>query len=406
MEKSLSILQLGKKFPYPLKDGESVAVTQLSKALNHLGCEVTLLCMNTSKHYFDIKDLPKAYNHYKEIHFISVDNSIKSLDALKNLFSKDSYHVSRFVSKNFENKLIELLQKNDYDIIQMETLYLAPYIETIKKHSKAIVSMRAHNVESEIWERITKNTRFLPKKLYLNYLTSKLKRFELDNLNSYDYLIAVTEKDLNTFKKMGYKNGAMASPIGIDMKNYGKIDFSGIKMENSLCFLGSLDWIPNLEGLDWFLKKVWPSLHMLRPNLKLHIAGRNTPKHIMNLNISNVVVHGEVEEATKFLAQHSILLVPLFSGSGMRVKILEGMAMGSVVVTTSMGAEGIPCKDQENILLADNKDMFLEKIQLCLDNPGLMKKISNNARDFVSQKFDYIQVGKQLLKSYKEKLNH
>ena len=406
MEKSLSILQLGKKFPYPLKDGESVAVTQMSKALNQLGCEITLLCMNTSKHYFDIKDLPRDYNHYKEIHFTSVDNVIKPIDALKNLFSKESYHVSRFISKSFDDKLIELLKQNDYDIIQMETLYLAPYIDTIKKHSNAIVSMRAHNVESEIWERIAKNTRFLPKKLYLNYLTSKLKRFEVDNLNSYDYLIAVTEKDLQTFIKMGYKNGAMTSPIGIDMSNYGKVNFPGIKLKDTICFLGSLDWMPNLEGLDWFLKKVWPVLHMLRPNLKFHIAGRNTPKHILDLNIPNVVVHGEIEDATQFLAEHAILLVPLFSGSGMRVKILEGMAMGSVIVATAMGAEGIPCTDQENILIADNKEMFLEKIEKCLDNPVLMKNISNNAIKFVNKNFDYIQVGKQLLKSYKEKLKH
>jgi glycosyltransferase involved in cell wall biosynthesis len=406
VEKSLRILQLCKKFPYPLKDGESVAVTQLSKALNQLGCEISLLCMNTSKHYFDIKDLPKEYNHYKEIHFTTVDNSIKPVDALKNLFSKESYHVARFVSKKFENKLIELLKSNEFDIIQMETLYLAPYIDTIKKYSNAIVSMRAHNVESEIWERITSNTSFLPKKMYLNYLTSKLKRFELENLNSYDYLIAVTEKDLKTFKEMGYKNGAMASPIGIDLKNYGTKDIQGIKLEDSLCFLGSLDWMPNLEGLNWFLKKVWPVLHMQRPYLKFHIAGRNTPDHILNLDAPNVVVHGEVENATEFLANHSILLVPLFSGSGMRVKILEGMANGNVIITTAMGAEGIPYTDSENILIANNKEMFLSQIQSCLDNPVLMKTISNNAKTLVNKNFDYIQVGKQLLQSYKAKLKH
>lgn len=107
----MKILQLCKKFPYPLKDGESIAVTYLSNALHNLGCEISLLSMNTSKHYMEISDLPSDFNHYKEIHVTALDNSIKTLDAFKNLFSSDSYHVSRFICPDFRNKLIELLKK-------------------------------------------------------------------------------------------------------------------------------------------------------------------------------------------------------------------------------------------------------------------------------------------------------
>jgi polysaccharide biosynthesis protein PslH len=181
----MKILQLCKKFPYPLKDGESIAVTYLSHALHDLGCEVSLLAMNTSKH-----SLPSDYNHYKEIHVANVDNQVSISGALRNLFSKDSYHVSRFISQEFAAKLIHLLNHNKFDVVQLETLYLAPYIDIIKKHSNALITMRAHNVEFEIWERITNNTNFLPKKWYLNYLTQKLKRYELDKLNDYDYFIA------------------------------------------------------------------------------------------------------------------------------------------------------------------------------------------------------------------------
>lgn len=134
----MKILQLCKKFPYPLKDGESIAVTYLSHALHDLGCDITLLSMNTSKHFTDLNSLPREFNHYKEIHVTALDNSVNAFSAFKNLFSKDSYHVSRFVCPDFKNKLIELLQNNDFDVIQLETLYLAPYIDVIKnirKHS-------------------------------------------------------------------------------------------------------------------------------------------------------------------------------------------------------------------------------------------------------------------------------
>lgn len=397
----MKILQLCKKFPYPLKDGETIAVTYLSKALAELGCEITLLCMNTSKHYTEVDKIPKHYDHYKSIHFVDIDNSITPFGAFSNLFSKESYHVSRFVSEEFKSSITDLLKKEKFDVVQLETLYLAPYVELIRKHSDAIITMRAHNVEHEIWERITKNTTFFPKKLYLNYLTKKLKRFELEHLNAYDYLIAVTKKDLNTFKDLGYKNGAIASPIGIETKSY-KIPKKENKKQFSLCFIGSLDWRPNTEGLDWFLQEVWPSMHIKFPNLKLHIAGRNTPHNIMSLNLPNVIVHGEVESAIGFLGEHTALVVPLFSGSGMRVKILEGMALGKVVITTRLGLEGIDAKHGKEVLIADQTEDFIRSVEMCLKDDEMVKEISVNAKSFVENTYDNIDNAKELLDTYKD----
>lgn len=109
----MKILQLCKKFPFPLKDGESIAVTYLSNALHEQGCEITLLSMNTTKHYTDLRSLPPDFNHYKAIYVTPLDNKIKVFDAFKNLFSRESYHIIRFVSKDFESKLIELLQRKN-----------------------------------------------------------------------------------------------------------------------------------------------------------------------------------------------------------------------------------------------------------------------------------------------------
>ncbi len=382
----MKILQLCKKFPYPLKDGESIAVTYLSKALHELGCEITLLCMNTTKHYTDVQTLPQHFNHYKEIHASDLDNSIKPLDAFKNLFSKDSYHVSRFVSEDYEKKLTTLLQENEFDIIQLETLYLAPYVDTIRNYSDAIITMRAHNVEHEIWERIKNNTRLLPKKWYISYLTKKLKRFEIENLNTYDYLIAVTDKDLSTFKKLGYKNGAIASPIGIDISAYKGEEVS--HECQSMCFIGSLDWMPNLEGVDWFLQNVWEKAKQENKQLEFHIAGRNTPNSIRSLKDNMLKVHGEVPSAINFIKSHPIMLVPLFSGSGMRVKILEGLALGRIVITTSLGLEGIDAKHKQEVLIADTPQEFLDAISFCQSYPRKVKEMSARAMVFVEKYYN------------------
>ena len=196
----MKILQLCKKFPYPLKDGESIAVTYMSKALNELGCELTLLAMNTVKHYYDIQQLPSHYDHYSDIRTIKIDNRLHPKDAFLNLFSDESYHIARFVSEEYRRELIQLLKKNKYNIIQLETLYLAPYIATIRQYSDAIIVMRSHNVEHEIWDRIASNTKLLPKRMYLKHLTEKLKQFEINHLNRYDIMAAITQRDLDYFR--------------------------------------------------------------------------------------------------------------------------------------------------------------------------------------------------------------
>ncbi len=395
----MKILQLCKKFPYPLKDGESIAVTYMSKALNELGCDLTLLAMNTVKHFYEMDSLPKSFNHYKAIHTIDIDNRVKPQAAFLNLFSEDSYHIARFVSEDFRKKLIQLLRKNKFDVIQLETLYLAPYIPTIRKYSNAVIAMRSHNVEHEIWARITENTSFLPKKWYLNHLTKKLEKFEIEQLSHYDVLVGITQRDLDYFKKLGFKNKGIVAPIGLEMAKYHP-QYDSFKKPLSLSFIGSLDWMPNLEGLEWFIQKVMPLIRKQYPTMELHIAGRNMPKSLQNLNAKNIVVHGEVESSTDFLNQHSVMIVPLFSGSGMRAKILEAMSLGKIVITTPLGLEGIDATDGDEVLIAQTAEAFMNQLAHCVANEKDLEKMGRKARTFIEEQYDYQSVSKRLLAFY------
>ncbi len=405
----MKILQLCKKVPYPLKDGESVAVTYLSKALHQLGCQLDLLAMNTVKHYINPDDIPEDFNHYRKVAFSKLDNRIKAKDALLNLFTKDSYHVVRYISDDYTQKLIQLLQTESYDIVQLETLYLAPYIPIIRQHSQAKIVMRSHNVESEIWERIARNTSFGLKKWYVNLLAKRLKNFELDHLNKYDVMVAITERDWAQFRQMGCNIAGHAAPIGLEMADYPKhpldadiFSTKGESMPPSLCFIGSLDWMPNTEGLTWFLDNIWLDIYHQYPDITLHIAGRNTPDWLHQKKIPNIVIHGEIEDALAFITDHPIMIVPLFSGSGMRVKILESMALSRVTITTTIGLEGIHAQAGQEVLIADNKDDFIRQIQFCIDNSEQLPIIGNKARTFIEQHFDNISIAKRLLDFYHE----
>ena len=396
----MRILQLCKKFPYPLLDGESIAISYLSKAMNRLGCEVTLLAMNTSKHRVAYDDTPESLQHYKAIYSTEVDNQVKVWGAFKNLFSSDSYHISRFESKEFEAQLISLLEKETFDIIQLETLYLTPYIPIIRKYSKALICMRAHNIESEIWQRITKNTSFLPKRVYLNHLTEKLKTYELNHLNDYDYLVTVSNRDLKQFKKLGYKNGALASPIGLELNGYN----SAINpfATKDICFIGSLDWRPNMEGISWFVDNVMPLVREFVPPVHLHIAGRNNPEAASKLKGEQVHFHGEVPSAIDFINDHKIMVVPLFSGSGTRVKILEGLALGKIIVTTTVGLEGIEAEHKKHVMIADTPEDFVSAIKEILSDEDLSGRLIANGKAFVKKYYDNLENAKVLIAKYKE----
>ncbi|MDZ4680667.1 MAG: glycosyltransferase family 4 protein [Saprospiraceae bacterium] len=395
----MRILQVCKKFPFPLKDGEAIAVNSLSKALSSLGCEVTLLAMNTRKHYFNLHQLPNKFNHYADIHTVEIDNRIKPRDAFLNLFSKESYHISRFVSSAFQEQLVRLLRKGNFDMVQLETLYLAPYIPIIRQHSDAMIAMRAHNVESEIWSRIAENSTWGPKKWYLNHLTQKLRDYEIAQLSHYDMLVAISARDLDTFQTCAPVQASTVAPVGIDTEDYIP-NYGSFAKPLTMAFIGSLDWMPNQEGLKWFLNQVWPKLQKRFPKLVFHIAGRNTPDWIMRLNLRNVTVHGEVQDASEFINQHSVMVVPLLSGSGMRVKILEGMALGKVAITTRLGLEGIDARHKSEVILADTAEDFIKGIEFCYQKGAKLEKMGRRAQEFVLQHYDSVAIAKKLLKVY------
>ncbi|MGB0838766.1 MAG: glycosyltransferase family 4 protein, partial [Chitinophagales bacterium] len=153
-------------------------------------------------------------------------------------------------------------------------------------------------------------------------------------------------------------------------------------------FIGSMDWLPNLWGMQWFLKEVWTKLHNKYPNLKLYIAGRNMPEKFQAQKIPNVHIIGEVPDAIAYMRNHAIMIVPLFSGSGMRVKIIEALALGKPIVATTLAAEGIAYKDGQDLLVADNETAFVEKISHLIDNPQEFDEISQNAANFALDKHE------------------
>jgi glycosyltransferase involved in cell wall biosynthesis len=401
----MKILQLCKKFPYPLKDGEVIAINNLTKGFHQLGQEVTVLAINTNKHFFDRSRLPQQQRQLAAYRDVFVNTDLRVKDALLNLFTRDSYNIQRFDSPAFRRELQVLLQKERFDIIQLEGLYLAPYLPIIRHYaSEALVVMRAHNVEFEIWERLALHERNMVKRLYLQLLARRMKAYELKHLNEYDALVAISSKDAQYFKDLGCSLPMHVTPTGVDLEKL-RMERSAIEYP-SLFHLGALDWLPNQEGLWWFLEEVWPKLHERHPNLCFYVAGRGMPPAFEQLQMPGVKVLGEVEDAVAFMNSKAISIVPLHSGSGMRIKIIEALALGKTVVSTSVGMEGIDAQDGQEALIANTAEEFIAKIEKCLAEPAFFEKIGQNAHIFALEKYDNLDLTQQLLHFYRQQLAH
>jgi|ERR1019366_8549439 glycosyltransferase involved in cell wall biosynthesis len=395
----MKILQLCHKVPYPPKDGGCIAINNLTQGLINQGCEVKVLALNTKKHFIDIDKLPIEYRSKTNIEAVFIDTEIKITSAIANLFSNKSYNIERFYSKVFADKLIEVLKSEIFDIVQLESLYVSMYVDIIRKYSKAKIIFRAHNIEHKIWEDNAQLAANPIKKAYINLLAKRLKKYELNCLNTFDSIITITKEDEMFFKNIGFPKTILTIPFGIDLKNNRENNLLATDFY-SVFHIGAMDWQPNIDGINWFLNAVWKMVLVKHSQLKLYLAGRNMSNELKQRKISNVIVVGEVESATEFIQSKGLMIVPLLSGGGMRVKIIEGMALGKTIISTKIGAEGIDYENNKNILIADTADEFVEAISKCLNDKSFAESIGNDARLLVETKYDNQNICKKLFDFY------
>lgn len=350
------------------------------------GHKVKVLAINSHKYKIDIDSIPDDYRRKTKIELVHIDLRIKIVDACRNLFSSNSYHVKRFISKDFGNALRRILKNDTFDIVQLETLFVTPYIPIIRELSEARVILRAHNIEHLIWERLMTNEKNPIKKWYLGHLSKTLKDFEIRVLQNLDGIVSITEKDAKFFRENTDPEKVIAIPFGIKtLKSDSLLNaVTTSTMEIKTIFhLGSMNWMPNLEGMKWFLENVWPQVLLSRKDIIFRIAGREMPDWIKNYGLPNVIVDGEVADAYSYMKEKRIMVVPLFSGSGIRIKIIEGMMAGCAIITTTLGAEGIDYENRKHLIISNNSDEFVKAIFELVDNPEKVNELGKNAHNFI-----------------------
>jgi polysaccharide biosynthesis protein PslH len=379
------ILIITNRVPYPLKDGGNLAMQAMIEGYHSQGWKVFLLSMNTTRHHVERSQLQKLFTHLYAFEWFNFDNNLKWTDIARNyLFSKQPEHVGRFYSADFREKIKEILVSFRPDVVQIESVYLSSYLPVIKEYSGAITVLRMHNVEYQIWQSLAKKHTNRLKQVYFNNLTVRIRNFERAAWKQYDLLLPITEKDAFLVERLEEVNDIIIAPFSIDVRKIKP----GVNEKWIGYHIGAMDWIPNREGIKWFLDRAWPRIHRSIPNFAFYFAGRSMPEEFKNKKIPGVHCMDEVHDADDFIADKKILIVPLWSGGGIRVKILEAMAAGKIVITTSSGIKGIEAKSGEHFLLARKAEDFEKSIKWCLENKDAAEKMADKARKLVLEKYE------------------
>lgn len=396
----MKILQLCNKAPYPANDGSSIAISTLAEGIADNGVELHLLPINTKKHFKPEENIPtdfKQKTNYQSV-YRNTDTSIGG--ALLNLFSAQSYFVSRFYFKEYETQLINKLKNHTFDIIQIEGVFMATYIPTIKQYSKAKIVLRSHNVEHQIWERHLANEKNGIKKTYLNIQNSRLKSFEINAFNQVDAIVTITDEDKKTISSLCPNKPIHTCLTGINLNSYKQVIEP--TYPNTLFHFASMDWMPNIEAVDWLLKEVWNDILKQQPNTKLVLAGRGMTDRFKKLASANITIIDDVKESAEFYKTYDVMLVPLWSGSGLRIKLVEGLAYGKAIITTSIGAEGIPYSSGKDLIIADSAKNFSKAIIDLLTDNAKKQSLQLAARKLAEQTFDYKAIAERLIIFYQE----
>lgn len=377
----MKLLQLCHKPLFAPLDGGKMAMMAMAEGLKSQGVEVFQWMIESTAHPIDPE---KARTHPFPWKSSFIPTKVTAIGAFLNLFSSKSYNLSRFDDAQYQQAIINFITENAIDVVLAEGIFSIPNPEKLRRAGVKNIILRSHNVEHLIWKRIARQQSNLLKSWYLRLMSSRLKADELAICNQVNGIIAISEVDALTFKNAGVT--VPIEVVGIGMNFPGASNRAPHVPKKQLFHLGSMNWMPNCEGMDWFISTVWPKLRAEMPDLRLALAGYEMPERFKHREREGIDVKS-ADDSSAFLMNEGIMIVPLLSGSGIRVKIIEGMALGINIISTSVGAEGIPAEHGKHLYIADTPEAFVLTIKQLFSQPSLQLEISENALTFANANY-------------------
>ncbi|RJQ37941.1 glycosyltransferase [Candidatus Microgenomates bacterium] len=399
----MRILIISSYLPYPLFSGGHVRLYNL---LKHLSTRHQIVFVCEKRDHQTEKDILEVKKFCEEIITVDRKKQWSLNNILKTAFSLYPFLLIGHTNSEMRKKIENLFIKEKFDLIHVETFYV---MQNLPKTNLPIV-LTEHNIEYLVYKRYANNAAiFLRPFLFLDVL--KMKYWEKYFWKNATKVIAVSDEER---KIMGKKDVAIVQN-GVDKEAF-KINSAGWKTKfketKKILFIGDFKWIQNRTSVEWILKKIWPIISSKFKSegsisdIKLWIVGRNIPDDIKKLTDDNDVIFDEnaPKETSEIFKQADLLLAPIKVGGGTSFKILEAMASGIPVVTTSLGIEGIEAKIGKDVLVSDLEEEMADLVVSVISDEKIYEKISQNARKLIEEKYDWAPIVQKLEGVYKSVL--
>lgn len=300
-----------------------------------------------------------------------------------------------FRDHRFIRNVAAVLERGAFDLVHCDHVQVAHALPP----SGTPRLLDAHNVEHVVLSRLADNERRPWRRALMRWQARKTRRIETTTYASFDHCIAVSGIDRARIEALAPRLRVSVVPNGVDVKAFAANPV--IPDRNLIVFVGSMDWAPNVEGVAWFVRRVLPAIRRRRPATAFLVVGRRPAPRLMRaLGSARVRFTGTVDDVRPFLEAAGVVVVPLLSGGGTRLKILEAWAMGKAVVSTRIGAEGLPVVQAVNAMLADGAEVFAQRVVQLLDNELAAARLGSEGRKLVEEEFSWERVAQPLLAAY------
>jgi polysaccharide biosynthesis protein PslH len=381
----MKILWVKTDFLHPTTRGGQIRTLEMLKAL-HRRHEIHYVAFDDGTNpEGPRRSLEYCSRSYRVPHSVPPRRSVRFAgQLLRGLVSPVPVSVARYVSSAMRQQIKTLLSQQRFDSVVCDFLFPAPNIPEL---SRAVLFQ--HNVESMIWRRHAQEAKHAAKKAYFGLQARRMEKFERDVCRRAGHIVAVSEADRAAMRELFGAERISPIATGVDIDYFTPP--AGRDTNADLIFVGSMDWLPNIDAIEYFAADILPLIQRERPECRVIVAGRRPTPGLQALarREPRIVLTGTVPDVRPFLWESTVSIVPLRIGGGTRLKIFEAVAARLPVVSTSVGAEGLPLEDGKQIAIADTPETFAAACLRLLANPPMRGQMSQAAWDLVASRFSW-----------------
>lgn len=388
----MKILWVNPHFLHPTTKGGQIRTLEMLRHLNHWHEIHYVALENPAEPEGVARSSEYCRKAYPIPHRLPARGSVSfMLQAAGNLIDPLPLAITRYRSARLKSEVARLLSQEKFDRLVCDFLFAAPNIPAL---SQALLFQ--HNVETTIWDRHLENAHSAPGRVFFRLQRNRMASYEGKVCRDSAHVVAVSAKDADRFRTMFGTQRVSEVPTGVDVSSFAPSLNQKTEHKADLVFVGSMDWLPNIDGCNYFVREILPLIRRKRPECTLAIVGRSPGSGILEMAREDpkILVSGTVPDIRPFFWGSAVSIVPLRIGGGTRLKIFEAMAAQVPVVSTTIGAEGLPVVHGRNLYLADTPEAFADHCLLLLDSETARKEMAQNAFQMVSSQFSWEHAAK------------